>query len=104
MSHTENEGGENPPGEPWDLYKYYFSYPSVPKYIIDAHYLHRHSYGITFKTALLHYAVRANNADIVSELLSLGADRNAQNRKGETPKDIAQTKGYQEILAILARK
>ncbi|HQO45945.1 MAG TPA: ankyrin repeat domain-containing protein [Rectinema sp.] len=54
--------------------------------------------------SLLHYAVRANNADIVSELLSLGADRNAQNRKGETPKDIAQTKGYQEILAILARK
>lgn len=52
MSHTENEGGENPPGEPWDLYKYYFSYPSVPKYIIDAHYLHRHSYGITFKTVL----------------------------------------------------
>ena len=54
--------------------------------------------------SILHYAVRANNADVVSELLSLGADRNAHNRKGETPKDIAQAKGYQEILAILERK
>ena len=54
--------------------------------------------------SMLHYAVRENNADVVSELLSLGADRNAHNRKGETPKDIAQAKGYQEILAILERK
>ena len=54
--------------------------------------------------SMLHYAVRENNADVVSELLSLGADRNAHNRKGETPKDIAQAKGYLEILALLERK
>ena len=54
--------------------------------------------------SMLHYAVRENNVDVVSELLSLGADRNAHNRKGETPKDIAQAKGYLEILALLERK
>jgi ankyrin repeat protein len=53
---------------------------------------------------LLHYAVRANNKDVVLDLLSLGADRGAKNRRGETPLDLAQTKGYQEIAALLANK
>lgn len=53
---------------------------------------------------LLHYTVRANNKDVVSDLLSLGADRGAKNRKGQTPFDLAQEKGYQEIAALLANK
>jgi len=53
---------------------------------------------------LLHYAVRANNKDAVADLISLGADRGAQNRKGETPLDLAQAKGYQEIASLLANK
>ncbi len=53
---------------------------------------------------LLHYAVRANNKDAVLDLISLGADRGAKNRRGETPLDLAQAKGYQEIAALLANK
>ncbi len=53
---------------------------------------------------LLHYAVRANNKDVALDLISLGADRGAKNRRGETPLDLAQTKGYQEIAALLANK
>jgi len=48
--------------------------------------------------------VRANNKDAVADLISLGADRGAQNRKGETPLDLAQAKGYQEIASLLANK
>jgi len=53
---------------------------------------------------LLHYAVRANNRDAVADLIALGADRGAKNRRGETPFDLAQTKGYQEIASLLATK
>lgn len=54
--------------------------------------------------SLLHYAVRANNKEVVSDLLSLGADRSIKNRRGETPFDVAQEKGYQEIAALLANR
>jgi len=53
---------------------------------------------------LLHYAVRANNKDVVAALISLGADKGAKNRKGETPFDLAQAKGYQEIATLLANR
>jgi ankyrin repeat protein len=53
---------------------------------------------------LLHYAVRANNKDAVRDLLSLGADKGTKNRRGETPFDLAQAKGYQEIADLLASK
>jgi ankyrin repeat protein len=53
---------------------------------------------------LLHYAVRANNRDAVADLIALGADRGAKNRRGETPFDLAQAKGYQEIASLLATK
>jgi len=53
---------------------------------------------------LLHYAVRANKKDIVSELISLGADAKATNRRGETPFDLAQAKGYQDIMQVLSGK
>lgn len=51
--------------------------------------------------SLLHYAVRANNKEAVADLLALRADKSIRNRKGEAPLDIAQSKGFQDIVSLL---
>ncbi len=53
---------------------------------------------------ILHYAVSENKRDIVSELITLGADTKAKDRKGETPYDLAKSKGYQDIMQLLSGK
>jgi ankyrin repeat protein len=52
--------------------------------------------------SLLHYAVREDNKEAVADLLSLRVDKSIRNRKGETPLDIAQAKGFQDIVSLLA--
>jgi len=54
--------------------------------------------------SILHYAVRANKKEIVSELISLGANTKNINRKGEMPLDVAYAKGYQDIIELLSEK
>ena len=49
----------------------------------------------------LHYAVRSGNASAVKLLLALGADKNLKNIAGESPADIAKSKGNVEIKSLL---
>lgn len=51
---------------------------------------------------VLHFAVRSGSGRIVRLLLQKGADVNARNVKGETPRDLAQRLGQQDIQYQLA--
>lgn len=52
-------------------------------------------------TTALHIAAGDNNSDVVSFLLSEGADPLALNEHGETPADWARERGSDEALALL---
>ncbi|XP_068432563.1 ankyrin repeat and EF-hand domain containing 1a [Clinocottus analis] len=52
-------------------------------------------------TGVLHKAVSANNQELVSFLLSLGAHPNIQNKKGHTPAMLAAELGNYIILSLL---
>nr|XP_019947092.1 PREDICTED: ankyrin repeat and EF-hand domain-containing protein 1 isoform X2 [Paralichthys olivaceus] len=52
-------------------------------------------------TGVLHVAVSANNQDLVSFLLSLGADPNIQDKKGRTPVMLAAERGNHAIVGLL---
>jgi ankyrin repeat protein len=54
-----------------------------------------------FGAAPLHWAALKGRAEMVSYLLSVGADVNAKNAKGETPLDVARRAGRGEIVDIL---
>uniref|UniRef100_A0A3B4X162 Ankyrin repeat and EF-hand domain containing 1a n=1 Tax=Seriola lalandi dorsalis TaxID=1841481 RepID=A0A3B4X162_SERLL len=54
-------------------------------------------------TGVLHVAVSANNRDLVSFLLSHGAQPNIQDKKGRTPIMLAAELGNDTILALLAQ-
>ncbi|KAG7453785.1 ankyrin repeat and EF-hand domain-containing protein 1, partial [Solea senegalensis] len=54
-------------------------------------------------TGVLHVAVSANNQDLVSFLLSQGADPNIQDKKGRTPVMLAAELGNDTIVAVLAQ-
>uniref|UniRef100_A0A8C5EJN3 Ankyrin repeat and EF-hand domain containing 1a n=1 Tax=Gouania willdenowi TaxID=441366 RepID=A0A8C5EJN3_GOUWI len=50
---------------------------------------------------VLHMVVSANNYDLISYLLSLGANPNVQDGKGRTPIMLAAQLGYEEIVTLL---
>ncbi|XP_068564351.1 ankyrin repeat and EF-hand domain containing 1a [Cebidichthys violaceus] len=52
---------------------------------------------------VLHVAVSANNQDLVSFLLSLGAHPNIQDKKGHTPAMLAAELGNDAIMALLVQ-
>ncbi|XP_028253918.1 ankyrin repeat and EF-hand domain-containing protein 1 isoform X2 [Parambassis ranga] len=52
---------------------------------------------------VLHVAVSANNHDLVSFLLSLGAHPNIQDKKGRTPVMLAAELGSYAIMTLLAQ-
>lgn len=54
---------------------------------------------ITGNTALF-YAVENNNSEIVQLLIDNGADTDATNKNGQTPKQVAQDLGYQKIVDL----
>lgn len=49
----------------------------------------------------LHEATRSGNMEIMKILLRLGASMYSQNRDGETPLDIAQTKQRRDLVKCL---
>lgn len=49
----------------------------------------------------LHYAVMARCAPIVQLLISKGAVTNYPNKEGQTPLDIAQEKGYVDLVRLM---
>lgn len=51
----------------------------------------------------LHDAVRMNHKEVVKLLLAAGANTSLQDRWGNTPRDIAQTQNYLDIVALLDR-
>jgi uncharacterized protein len=52
-------------------------------------------------TTALHWAVRADEADIVGRLLGAGANANAANRYGVTPLSLAAANANAEIVGLL---
>ena len=51
---------------------------------------------------VLHLASEANNTDMVSFLLSLGAHPNIQDRRGRTPVMLAAELGHIDMVTLLA--
>jgi ankyrin repeat protein len=49
----------------------------------------------------LHEASRFGHREIVTLLLSMGADRNATDRNGNTPREVAVAAGNQEVAELL---
>uniref|UniRef100_UPI003AAB4BB1 ankyrin repeat and EF-hand domain containing 1a n=1 Tax=Centroberyx gerrardi TaxID=166262 RepID=UPI003AAB4BB1 len=54
-------------------------------------------------TGVLHLAAAANNQDLVSFLLSQGAQPNIQDKRGRTPVMLAAELGHDEMVALLAQ-
>uniref|UniRef100_A0ACD5VSH8 Uncharacterized protein n=1 Tax=Avena sativa TaxID=4498 RepID=A0ACD5VSH8_AVESA len=51
----------------------------------------------------LHVAAAAGEAEVVAELVEMGADAAAADARGRTPLDVAREKGYKEVVDILQR-
>lgn len=52
----------------------------------------------------LHYAVEKESGEAVSTLRDLGANINAQNKRGDSPLSIAEKSGNKKIVELLRRK
>lgn len=50
---------------------------------------------------ILHNAVKYGYTEVVSTLLKARADLKARNNNGQTPYDIAEEKGYEEISQLI---
>ena len=50
---------------------------------------------------LLHAAARDGNPTVAQLLLGQGADVNALNKDGETPLDVAERMGHEDVARIL---
>ena len=48
-------------------------------------------------------AVNKNDVDLVKRLLANGADAKATNYQGKTAADIAQSRGYNQIVRLIQR-
>uniref|UniRef100_A0ACD5W245 Uncharacterized protein n=1 Tax=Avena sativa TaxID=4498 RepID=A0ACD5W245_AVESA len=51
----------------------------------------------------LHVAAAAGEAEVVAELVEMGADAAVADARGRTPLDVAREKGYKEVADILQR-
>jgi ankyrin repeat protein len=52
----------------------------------------------------LHEAAFAGSGLSVAALTKAGSDRLARDARGRTPRDVAQTRGHRDLLAMLAAK
>jgi ankyrin repeat protein len=57
--------------------------------------------GLLYGDTALHYAVRANNADMVRLLISSGANVNAQSFAGDSPLQFAVSQGHAGMADLL---
>ena len=59
------------------------------------------NYSDFYGETALHHAAREGDAELVSLLISFGADRVRENRKGVTPYQLAMAQGADEAAALL---